>query len=240
MSTTPPQNQALVVVPTYNEAENINRLLFALTRDVEGIDILVVDDSSPDGTAAIVERFSRLNDRVHLLSRPKKDGLAGAYIAGFNWGLQRGYQYFLEMDADFSHQPSDVNRFLFELKSNDVVVGCRYIEGGGIHGWGFVRQFISRGGNLYAQKVLSLPYQDLTGGFNGWRKEVLEAIDINTIKSKGYAFQVELKNRAHRKNFKIKEIPIRFHNREYGRSKMTMKIVGEAAFRVLQMRGQQS
>lgn len=225
-----------MVVPTYNEALNIHRILFALTRDVEGIDILVVDDNSPDGTAEIVERFMKLHGQVHLLSRPKKDGLAGAYLAGFQWGLDKGYDYFIEMDADFSHQPSDVNRFLFELKTNDVVVGCRYIEGGGIHGWGWVRQFISRGGNFYAQNVLGLPYRDLTGGFNGWRREVLEAIDIQSIRSKGYAFQVELKCRAHRKQFKLKEIPIRFNNREFGKSKMTMKIVGEAAFRVLQMR----
>lgn len=225
-----------MIVPTYNEAENINRLLFALTRDVEGIDILVVDDSSPDGTADIARRFSKLNERVHLLTRPVKDGLAGAYLAGFRWGLDRGYKFLIEMDADFSHQPADLTRFLIELQKHDVVVGCRYIDGGGIHGWSFVRQFISRGGNIYAQQVLRLPYKDLTGGFNGWRREVLEAIDFETIHSKGYAFQVELKNRAHRKGFSLKEIPIHFHNRQYGKSKMTMKIVGEAAFRVLQMR----
>lgn len=228
--------RALVVVPTYNEAENISKLLFALTRDVDDIDVLVVDDSSPDGTAKLVETFRQRNDRVHLLSRPKKDGLAGAYLAGFQWGLPRGYRYLIEMDADFSHTPADVNRFLEELKTYDAVVGCRYIDGGGIIGWSWLRQFISRGGNIYAQSVLSLPYRDLTGGFNAWRREVLEAIDISTIRSKGYAFQVELKCRAHRKGFRIKEIPIQFQNRLHGKSKMTFRIVGEAAFRVLEMR----
>jgi dolichol-phosphate mannosyltransferase len=233
------QNETLVVVPTYNEVENINALLFQLTRDVGSVDVLVVDDSSPDGTAEIVTRFMKHDARVHLLSRKKKEGLAAAYLAGFTWGLEKGYRAFIEMDADFSHQPSDVLRFLETLKESDVVIGCRYIAGGGISGWGMLRQFISRGGNWYAQTVLSLPFQDLTGGFNGWRREVLEKIEISTIRSKGYAFQVELKCRAFRKGFKITEIPIHFENRRLGKSKMSGKIVWEAAFRVLQMKRSQ-
>jgi dolichol-phosphate mannosyltransferase len=230
------QNETLVVVPTYNEAENINALLFQLTRDVGSVDVLVVDDSSPDGTAEIVTRFANHDPRVHLLSRKKKEGLAAAYLAGFAWGLEKGYKALIEMDADFSHQPSDVPRFLETLKQSDVVIGCRYIQGGGVSGWGFLRQFISRGGNFYAHTLLSLPYQDLTGGFNGWRREVLEKINIATIRSKGYAFQVELKCRAFRAGFKLTEIPIHFENRRLGKSKMSGKIVWEAAFRVLQMR----
>jgi len=231
-----PNHKALVVVPTYNEAENINQLLFALTRDVEGVDVLVVDDNSPDGTRGIVERFQKHESRVHLLNRQKKDGLAAAYLAGFGWGIEKGYDILIEMDADFSHRPADVNRFLKEMETCDVVIGCRYVDGGGISGWGWLRQFISRGGNTYAKFVLSLPLKDLTGGFNGWKREVLERINYKSIHSKGYAFQVELKCRAFKSGFKISEIPIHFENRVAGHSKMSSDIVWEAAFRVLQMR----
>lgn len=228
----------LVIVPTYNEADNINALLFSLTRNVEAVDLLVVDDSSPDGTAALVKQFQQHEPRVHLLVRPKKDGLAAAYLAGFKWGLERGYETFIEMDADFSHSPADVNRFLeqFKKKEVDVVVGCRYQAGGGVSGWSQIRESISRGGNFYARTILNLPYADLTGGFNGWRRNVLETIGLDRIRSRGYAFQVELKYRAHQKGFKIVELPIHFENRKFGKSKMTGKIVWEAAFRVLQLR----
>lgn len=229
-------NPALVVVPTYNESENINQLLFQLTREVSDIDVLVVDDSSPDGTAEIVKRFMRHEPRVHLLSRPKKDGLAGAYIAGFGWGLERGYRFVVEMDADFSHQPTDVPRLLEALQTHDAAIGCRYKEGGRISGWSFLRQFISRGGNIYAQTILGLKVKDLTGGFNAWRREVLEKIGIHNIRSRGYAFQVELKTRAHKAGFQLTEIPIHFENRRLGKSKMSGSIVWEAAFRVLQLR----
>jgi dolichol-phosphate mannosyltransferase len=231
-----PTNKILVIVPTYNESENINALLFKVTREVDGVDILVVDDNSPDGTQEIVKRFALHEKRVHLLPREKKQGLAVAYKAGFRWAFERGYSVVIEMDADFSHSPSDLPRFIETLKEADAVVGCRYVAGGGISGWGMLRQLISRGGNWYAQKVLGLPYLDLTGGFNAWKREVLETIGIDNLKSQGYAFQVELKTRAHRAGFKIKEIPIHFENRKLGRSKMSGKIVWEAAFRVLELK----
>lgn len=230
------QNKTLVVIPTYNEAENISNLLNQLTKHIGGFDVLVVDDNSPDGTKDIVLRFMKHEPSVHLLVRPKKEGLGSAYIAGFRWGLERGYQGLVEMDADFSHQPSDVPRLIEALKESDVVIGCRYGDGGGIAGWSVFRQAISRGGNLYAQKILRLPVLDLTGGFNAWRREVLEKIDISNVRSKGYAFQVELKYRAHKNGFKLKEIPIHFENRRLGKSKMSGNIIWEAAFRVLELR----
>ncbi len=229
-------NSTLVVIPTYNEAENISRILLTVTREVPQVDVLVVDDSSPDGTADIVKQFSRHTPRVHLLSRPKKDGLAGAYITGFQWGLDRNYQFFISMDADFSHQPLDLLRIIKELEKSDVVVGGRYIEGGAITGWGVTRQFISRGGNTYARLVLRMPLRDLTGGFNGWRRTTLQTIDVQSIRSKGYAFQVEMKYRAYKAGSTLTEIPIHFANREVGISKMSGTIFWEAAFRVLEMR----
>ena len=240
MDSLKPGKPNLVIVPTYNEAENINRLLFEVIRDVPNVEVLVVDDNSPDGTRDIVTRFMQHEPRVHILNRAKKDGLAAAYIAGFQWGLDRNYDIIIEMDADFSHRPSDVNRLLESLKTNDVAVGCRYTEGGGISGWGFLRQFISRGGNYYARFILGLPVQDLTGGFNAWKRAVLEKIDIHTIRSQGYSFQVELKFRALKNKFTLQEVPIHFQNREHGYSKMSGRIVWEAAFRVLQMRRNQA
>jgi dolichol-phosphate mannosyltransferase len=230
------KNTHLFVVPTYNESENISTLLHQLSRNVPEADVLVVDDNSPDGTQDVVKRFQKNSPQVHLLGRPGKGGLAAAYIAGFGWGLERKYQTFIEMDADLSHSPQDVGRFLTELKRFDAVIGCRYALGGGISGWSLLRQVISRGGNIYAEKVLKLPFKDLTGGFNGWRRSVLEKIQIQSIRSKGYAFQVELKCRAHRAGFKLTEIPIHFENRKLGKSKMSSRIVWEAAFRVLEMR----
>lgn len=228
-------SDSLAILPTYNEADNIGRLLKQIL-ELSDIDVLVVDDSSPDGTAKMVMQRAASEERVHLLSRPRKEGLAAAYIAGFSWGMAQGYSHLIEMDADFSHNPIDLPRFLEAIKTHDVVVGCRYIQGGGISGWPWARKFISHAGNIYAQTVLCLPYKDLTGGFNAWRKQVLETIQIESIRSKGYAFQVELKYRAHKAGYRIQEIPIHFQNRVSGRSKMSGSIVWEAAFRVFQMR----
>lgn len=230
--------KSLVIFPTYNEAENIGDIVARVREVVPEAQILVVDDNSPDGTARIVENLQRSDEKVNLMVRPGKQGLAGAYLAGFQWGLARGFDAIVEMDADFSHRPEDLPRLLDALKTNDVAVGCRYMRGGGTVGWSWLRQGISRGGNLYAQGILRLPYLDLTGGFNAWRRAVLETIDLASIHSRGYAFQVEMKYRAHRKGFRIAEIPILFENRRRGISKMTGKIVWEAAYRVLQMRGQ--
>jgi dolichol-phosphate mannosyltransferase len=233
--------KTLIVCPTYNEAENIGSLmrdLMALEIDpaLGSLDLLVVDDTSPDGTADLVARRARQDDRVHLLLRTKKEGLSAAYLAGFRWGMERGYDQFIQMDADFSHRPSDVPRFMKALETADVAIGCRYIEGGGIEGWGLMRNLISRGGNTYARRLLHLPYKDVTGGFNAWRREVLEDISLHSLRSRGYAYQVEMKYRAHRRGARITELPIHFENRRLGQSKMAGWIIWEAAVRVLEMR----
>ena len=229
-------NCNLVIVPTYNEIENISQLLSALNDQAQDCDILVVDDNSPDGTADAVKTFAQTHPQVHLLSRQKKDGLAGAYIAGFHWGLSRAYEKFVQMDADFSHSPADVTRLLKALDTHDQAMGSRYIQGGSTSGWTLPRIFISRGGNIYARTVLQLPYNDLTGGFNAHRRKVLESIHLNDITSKGYAFQVEIKFRTFKKGFKQIEIPILFENRRLGVSKMSGDIVKEAAYKVFQLR----
>jgi dolichol-phosphate mannosyltransferase len=231
-----PISKPLVIVPTYNEVENIGLLLETIAREAPAFNVLVVDDNSPDGTAGVVKSKQLADSRVHLLSRPKKDGLAAAYGAGFQWGIDNGYDMLVEMDADFSHEPRMLPIYMAAIADADVVVGSRYVPGGRIVGWNWVRQFISRGGNIYARAVLGLPYLELTGGFNAWRAETLQAIDGMHLRSKGYAFQVELKYRAHRKGYRIVEVPITFENRRFGKSKMSGNIVWEAALRVLQMR----
>lgn len=228
--------KSLVVIPTYNEAENIIPLLKALEVTAPQVDILVVDDSSPDGTGRLVSQWAKSSDRVHLITRQKKDGLAGAYFAGFAWALERHYDAIVQMDADHSHSPNDVPKFLDLLQTHDVVFGSRYTEGGGTSGWSVVRQLISRSGNIYARALLQMPYNDLTGGFNGWRTKVLESIDLSTIYSKGYAYQIELKYRAKKQGFRLAELPIHFANRKYGTSKMSGAIIFEAALAVLALR----
>jgi dolichol-phosphate mannosyltransferase len=229
-------NQTLLLIPTYNEADNIRSVLDQLSDAVPEADILVIDDTSPDGTHDIVRERSRISPQVHLLLREKKEGLARAYLAGFRWGLDRHYQNLVQMDADLSHDPKDVPRLLKALETADVAVGSRYIKGGGTEGWTLPRQFISRGGNVYAQAILGVSYRDLTGGFNAWKRKTLEKIDLATIQSKGYAFQVEMKYRAHKSGHKIVEVPILFKNRIHGYSKMSGLIVREAALRVIQLR----
>jgi dolichol-phosphate mannosyltransferase len=230
------ERDTLIVVPTYNEAENIDRLIGEIEQLAPDVDILVVDDNSPDGTGGLVARWQLKSPRVHLLKRSGKEGLAAAYTAGFQWGLQRAYRKLIQMDADFSHHPKYLPAFVDNLRTYPVVTGSRYIAGGGTSGWGWTRNAISRGGNTYARWVLGLHHHDLTGGFNGWRREVLERIRIDTIRSRGYAFQVEMKYRAARLGFTLKEIPIHFENRRLGTSKMSGDIVWEAAFRVFQMK----
>lgn len=231
-----PITRPLVIVPTYNEIENIGPLMEAILSKAPQFDILVVDDSSPDGTGAAVKAKQLTEKRVNLLTRAKKEGLAAAYGAGFQWGIDNGYDMLVEMDADFSHEPHMLPIFAEEMKNADVVIGSRYVPGGKIAGWGIVRQFISRGGNIYARAILGLPQLELTGGFNAWRTPVLKSIEGMNLRSKGYAFQVELKYRAHKCGYKLVEIPITFENRRYGKSKMSGNIVWEAALRVLQMR----
>lgn len=230
---------ALVLVPTFNECENIEPLLGRVLKEVPAVDVLVIDDSSPDGTAKIVREIAAVEPRVHLLLREKKDGLAGAYIAGMTWGLERDYQRLVQMDADFSHDPSYLDDLLRALDTADMAMGSRYVPEGGTSGWGWIRKCISRGGNIYARSILSAPYEDMTGGFNAWTRKALETIDYQSLRSVGYAFQVELKYRAHRSGLKMVEVPIHFANRTRGKSKMAGAIVWEAAFGVWRMRGYQ-
>lgn len=231
-----PTNTCLVIIPTFNELENIPIVIDRLLEEAPFVDILVVDDNSPDKTAQAVEEICASEPRVHLLNRTQKEGLALAYRAGFDWGLSKGYQCFIQMDADLSHDPSDTHKIQQALLKHDVVVGSRYISGGGTSGWGLHRQVISRGGNTYARMILGGQCQDMTGGFNGWSKHALETIDYKTVVSKGYAYQVEMKFRALKAGFIPFEFPIHFRNRTLGKSKMSYDIVFEAAYRVLKLK----
>lgn len=208
----------------------------ASVHGIEELNILVVDDNSPDGTGALADELAKEDSRVHVLHRTNKEGLGRAYIAGFNWALERDFDAICEMDADFSHDPKYLPDFWRLLKENDVVIGSRYVEGGGVKNWSQMRKFISRGGSAYARTILGLKLRDLTGGYNAWRREVLEAVDLTSVESEGYAFQIELKWRAWRKGFKVVETPIVFEDRTRGKSKMSKKIFLEAVFRVASMR----
>jgi dolichol-phosphate mannosyltransferase len=222
----------LVIIPTYNELENMQMLLPALMQLDHSFDILVADDSSPDGTSDFVQKFSLTEPRVNLLKRKEKNGLGKAYIAGFKWGLEKKYDAMIEMDADFSHSPDDLMKILNELESNPVVIGSRYVPGGKTVNWGFIRKLISKGGGVYSRLILGYPIQDWTGGFNGWHSQVLKDIDLDSVQSNGYSFQIELKYKAQKKGYPVKEVPISFEDRRVGQSKMSLKIVLEAFYRV--------
>lgn len=222
----------LVIVPTYNEIDNIKKLLPELLSLSSQFDILVVDDSSPDGTANFVQEFSQANSRVKLLLRKEKNGLGQAYLAGFRWGFEQQYDALVEMDADFSHRPTDLIRLLKELDTNPVVVGSRYVPGGSTLNWGFIRKLISKGGGVYSRLILGFPTRDWTGGFNGWHSRVLKDIGLDSIRSNGYSFQIELKYKAQKCGYKVLEIPIVFEDRRVGQSKMSLKIVLEAFYKV--------
>jgi len=226
----------LICVPTYNEAENIERFIssvFEFLPISQKSDIVVVDDNSPDGTADIVEKLiEKYKGRLYILKRPEKQGLAGAYLAAFNWGLSKGYDVFLEMDADFSHHPKYIPEMLAALQNHDVVIGSRNVKGGAVEGWSFLRTCISKGGSLYSRIVLRCPIKDLTGGFTMWTENALLKIGLNNVFSKGYSFQIEMKYRAWRAGCSIKEIPIIFTDRKLGLSKMSKKIFFEALINV--------
>lgn len=226
----------LVIIPTYNEIENVKILIPELMKLKSQFDVLFVDDSSPDGTGNYISEISKQNSRVNLLSRTKKEGLGKAYIAGFNWGLDKGYDTLTEMDADFSHRPVDLDSMLQIIDQHDVVIGSRYVPGGQTVNWGIIRKLISRGGSLYSKIILGYPTNDWTGGFNSWKKQVLKDIDLSTIQSNGYSFQIELKYKAQKKGYKIKEYPIVFEDRRVGQSKMSLKIVLEAFYKVWMIR----
>lgn len=229
--------KSLIILPTYNEKENLEALVDEIvTRGP--YDALIVDDNSPDGTGAIADRLSKKHQgRVFVLHRKAKEGLGRAYVAGFRWGLARDYDVLFEMDADFSHNPSHLSQFVREIEQGaDLVLGSRNIKGGGTRNWSLLRNIISKGGSLYAQAILVSPNRDLTSGFKAFRREVLEALDLDNIRSNGYSFQIEVTHRARQMGFKVKETPIIFHDRKVGTSKMNGKIVLEAMLVVWKIR----
>jgi dolichol-phosphate mannosyltransferase len=219
-------------VPTYNEALNIERLIVEVLAQGPQFDLLIVDDGSPDGTGELADRLAAEGEGIEVLHRPRKEGLGPAYIAGFRRALEGGAGLILEMDSDFSHQPAYLPRLLEAAETADLVIGSRYVPGGGVSDWGALRRTISRGGSAYARVVLGVGVRDLTGGFKCFRREVLEAIDLNAVQARGYAFQVELTYRAIQKGFKVVEVPIVFRDRQLGDSKMDRSIVAEAIWRV--------
>jgi dolichol-phosphate mannosyltransferase len=230
--------RATICLPTYDERENLEPMVRALGAVLpEGGRVLVVDDSSPDGTGELADRLAAELDWVDVLHRARKEGLGPAYLAGFRRALADGAELVLEMDCDFSHAPADVPRLLAAAEDADVVLGSRYVAGGGVDGgWGALRRLVSRGGSLYAGLVLGAPVRDLTGGFKCFRRQVLETIDLDAVATRGYAFQIELTYRALRKGFRVREVPIRFVDRAAGRSKMSRAIVAEAVWKVPALR----
>jgi dolichol-phosphate mannosyltransferase len=227
----------VVCLPTYNERENLEAMVSALDGVLpEDSRILVIDDSSPDGTGEIADRLAAERGNVDVLHRPQKEGLGPAYLAGFRKALELSADLVLEMDCDFSHDPADVPRLLAAAEDADVVLGSRYAPGGGTKNWGLLRRIVSRGGSLYAQVILGLRVRDLTGGFKCYRRAVLETIDLDAIRSKGYAFQIETTYRAIRAGFRVVEVPIVFVDRAVGGSKMSNSIVLEAIWKVPALR----
>lgn len=222
----------LVVVPTYNERDNLQGVLGRLRQAVPAADVLVVDDASPDGTGALADELSNADAQVHVLHRSAKQGLGPAYLAGFGWGLAQGYDAFVEMDADGSHAPEQLPALLAALADADVVLGSRWVAGGSVVDWPKRREVLSRGGNAYARMLLGLPVRDATGGFRVYRRHVLETIELGDVASAGYCFQVDLLLRAWRAGFRVVEVPIRFVERVAGVSKMDRHVVTEALWRI--------
>ncbi|MFC1725247.1 polyprenol monophosphomannose synthase [candidate division KSB1 bacterium] len=235
--------KALIIIPTYNEKENIFRIAEEIFKKTENkvdeeINILIVDDGSPDGTGEIVKEMMKKDGRIHLMEREKKMGLGTAYVAGFKFALENGYDYVFEMDADFSHDPNEIPNFLREIKEYDLVLGSRYIKGVNVVNWPLSRLLLSYGANVYTRIITGIPIKDSTGGFKCFRRTVLEKINFDNIRSNGYSFQIEVNYKVWKKNFKIKEIPIIFVDRTEGESKMSKKIVREAVLMVWKLRFQ--
>jgi dolichol-phosphate mannosyltransferase len=227
----------LVIIPTYNEIENILAITDAVLRQGTQFSVLVVDDSSPDGTGDVVADLKEKNNRIHLLRRPAKSGLGTAYIAGFRYGIQHGFDYIFEMDADFSHNPDDLPRLLEVCRSSsDIAIGSRYVQGGNIKNWSKDRLILSIGASMYVRMITGLPVKDPTAGFICYKRRVLESLDLQKIKFIGYTFQIEMKYYSWCKGFRLQEIPITFVDREKGSSKMSANIVSEAIKGVLKMR----
>jgi len=228
--------KTLIIIPTYNELDNLRTLLQEIFSCVPNIDILIVDDNSPDGTGQLADEISGENPHVHVLHRAGKLGLGTAYIAGFKYAIERNYDAAFEMDADFSHDPRYLPDFLKAIENADLVIGSRYIPGGNTPNWSLLRRFISGGGNLFARFMLGIPVHDCTAGFRCYRRKVLESIDLDTIESQGYAFQVELAYRTTQQGFRVVETPIVFMDRRVGKSKMSSKIFVEGFLWVIRTR----
>lgn len=232
--------RTVVIIPTYNERENLVPLITAVLAVDPAIDVLVVDDNSPDGTGAIAQRLAGEDPRVRVLHRAGKQGLGSAYIAGFRYALAHGYERVVEMDADFSHRPEDLPRLLRAADGADLVIGSRNVPGGRAENWSLLRHVVSKGGSLFARTLLQLPVRDCTSGFKCFRNDILLTLDLDRVKSNGYGFQVEMNYLCHRAGFRIVEVPIVFPDRRVGHSKMSGQIVLEAARRVWQLRQQQA
>ena len=232
--------RSLVIMPTYNERENLPRLVPAVLDKNDSLDVLVVDDGSPDGTGEVAESLARKTGRVRVMHRSGKQGLGTAYVAGFRYALEKGYDRVVQMDADFSHRPEDLPRLLEATEFADVVVGSRNVPGGRVEDWSLLRRFVSKGGSLYSRILLGLPVKDCTSGFKCFRRRVLEAVDFAGVASNGYGFQVEMNYLCHRTKFAIAEVPIVFPDRTNGESKMSWQIFSEAAGLVWKLRGQRA
>lgn len=228
--------RCLVIIPTFNEADNLPRLLPIILNLGSHFNILIVDDNSPDGTAKLVKEMQRTEQRIHLIERPAKMGLGTAYVAGFKFALANGFDYVFEMDADFSHDPAELPRLLAKAEEYDLVIGSRYIEGVNVVNWPMKRLLLSYFANIYTRVITGMPVRDATGGFKCFRRQVLESIDLDAIHSNGYSFQIEMSFKSWRKGFRVCEIPIVFVDRRIGVSKMSKKIVYEAVWMVWKLK----
>lgn len=228
-------NKGLVIIPTYNERENIDNIIYRVLSQPVELDVMIVDDNSPDGTGEIVRQIAKRDKRVHLIERPDKKGLGTAYIEGFKWAIKEGYDYIFEMDADFSHNPNDLPRIYDELKRYDLVIGSRYSNGISVVNWPISRVMLSFFANIFARHVTGVPVMDLTSGFKGFRRKVLQKINLDRIRADGYGFQIEMHFYTYYLGFKVKEIPIIFVDRRSGRSKMSKQIIFEALLIVLRL-----
>lgn len=224
----------LVIVPTYNERDSLPKIVQRVRTSVPEASVLIADDNSPDGTGAVADALARDDRQIQVMHRQSKQGLGAAYIAGFTWGLGNGFDVLVEMDADGSHQPEQLPRLLSALRDADLVLGSRWVAGGGTLNWSKGREVLSRGGNLYTRTMLGVPLYDATGGYRAFRSDTLRGIDLHTVASQGYCFQVDLAWRAVQRGFIVKEVPITFVEREVGSSKMSRAIVAEALWRVTQ------
>ncbi len=230
-------DKSLIIIPTYNERENLRAMAAAVLEVLPETHLLVVDDNSPDGTGDVADELAEKDERVHTMHRPGKMGLGTAYVEGFRWGLERGYELLWEMDCDFSHDPRYLPDMLAAMDDGaDLAIGSRYVAGGGTDNWGLGRKILSRGGGFYARMVLGLPVNDLTSGFRCYRRTVLETISLDDLRSEGYAFQIEMAYKTYKAGFHIQEVPIVFVDRRVGQSKMSSKIVVEAVLGVWRMR----